>query len=113
MEVKYQYINTLIESRIPFSDNWGIKTPEIVALGVFKNYLFFLLKSVNNKIPIPTPKSAPAKPSIISILNFRINFNDSIRIADNINIPGKNHFPCITVLVFNCYKNYYTCILII
>jgi hypothetical protein len=58
-----------------------MKNPEIAALRVIKNYLILFLKGVNIKIPIPTPKSAPAKPSIISILNLRINFNDSIRIV--------------------------------
>jgi hypothetical protein len=83
-----------------------MKNPEIAALRVIKNYLILFLKGVNIKIPIPTPKSAPAKPSIISILNLRINFNDSIRIAENINIPGKNHFPCIIVLVFKLQLNF-------
>ena len=43
---------------------------------------------------MPTPRSAPAKPSIKAISNFRISFNDSITIPDKINMTGKTHFPC-------------------
>lgn len=80
-----------------------MKKPEIVALRVFKNYLFFLLKSVTKKVPIPTPKIAPEKSSIKSILNFRINFNNNISIPNNINMPEiKNPNLLVIVLIFNC-----------
>lgn len=76
--------------------------PAFAALLVFKDYLIFFLKSVTKKLPIPTPKSAPAKPSIRFMLNFKINFNNSIRIPNNINMPEIiNHFFLVIVLVFN------------
>jgi hypothetical protein len=69
------------------------KDLEKYAFGGFSTYSFFLLKRVAKKNATPIPRKTPDKPSIKSLLNRGLIFNNCISSASAINMPeNKIHF---------------------